>query len=298
MLEYWPKIATKTEDEFDEYIAELGLLHSKRSCPSCGSSMRLSAQKDRTRLKWECYKRTCRQPGIKRKIGFTVDTFFERSTSERKKIFLLAHYYACELGMQKTWTQLVRLEENCISQWCQYFRDVICDYYNGQNVMLGGLGSCVQIDESLFVKRKYNRGRPVREGWVFGMIEEGTKRVVVKFVAKRDAATLIPIIQQHVRVGTTIKSDEWRAYGSLGNLGYTHLTVNHSVNFVDPQSGAHTQAIESLWSHLKRRLRRYVGLNGEYFEDKLLEVVWHFQHENSPKVYEFWSMVADQYPCE
>jgi hypothetical protein len=56
---------------------------------------------------------------------------------------------------------------------------------------------------------------------------------------------------------TIIITGEWRAYGSAPrNLrGFEHLTINHSLNFVDPDDPlVHTQTIECLWSHAKKRL--------------------------------------------
>ena len=41
----------------------------------------------------------------------------------------------------------------------------------------------------------------------------------------RYAATLPPIIQQHVQPGTVVYSDEWQAYLGVSSAGYTHSTV-------------------------------------------------------------------------
>ena len=80
-------------------------------------------------------------------------------------------------------------------------------------------------------------------------------------VPDRSAVTLLPIIQQHVLPGTTIASDEWRAYRNVPNITNVanHQTVNHSVNFVDPTTGTHTQNIESYWSRVKTKLKRMKG---------------------------------------
>ena len=69
---------------------------------------------------------------------------------------------------------------------------------------------------------------------------------------KRDAATLLPIISSHVADGTIIFSDQWAAYNHVRGLPNVsaHETVNHSVNFVDPMTGVHTQNIESYWNRV------------------------------------------------
>ena len=36
------------------------------------------------------------------------------------------------------------------------------------------------------------------------------------------------------------------------SIGMIHKTVNHSVNFVDPSTGTHTQSIESSLAQVKK----------------------------------------------
>ncbi len=74
----------------------------------------------------------------------------------------------------------------------------------------------------------------------------------MEIVKKRDANTLLPIIQRIVRPGSFIYSDEWRAYRNIQTLlGLQHKTVNYSLHFVDPVTGVHTQAIKAYWSSKK-----------------------------------------------
>ncbi len=69
-------------------------------------------------------------------------------------------------------------------------------------------------------------------------------------------------------------SDQWRAYCQIPSLGYTHETVNHSVNFVDPVTGAHTQSVEGFWSVTKRHMRKQGVMNtsSNLFSSYLLEI--------------------------
>nr|XP_054757950.1 uncharacterized protein LOC129264111 [Lytechinus pictus] len=64
--------------------------------------------------------------------------------------------------------------------------------------VLGGPGVLVEIDESLFARRKNNVGRAVAEKWVLGGYEPASKRGFLVEVPQRNAATLLPIIQQWV----------------------------------------------------------------------------------------------------
>ena len=58
-------------------------------------------------------------------------------------------------------------------------------------------------------------------------------------------------IKKHIKQGTTIYSDSWRAYKTkdLEKAGFKHFNVNHKYNFVDPDTGANTQTVERLWDY-------------------------------------------------
>jgi hypothetical protein len=77
------------------------------------------------------------------------------------------------------------------------------------------------------------------------------------FLHFRDRVTLIPIIKDWILPGTTIISDCWKPYDSLGDEGYQHLKVNHSITFKDPETGACTNSIESSWRHAKVVMPQY-----------------------------------------
>ena len=76
--------------------------------------------------------------------------------------------------------------------------------------------------------------------WVFGLADSSHTPALgyMEIVPDRSAATFI---KAHVAPGTIIHSDEW----SAGLEAFPHETVNHSIEFVNPATGTHTQNIES-----------------------------------------------------
>ena len=81
-------------------------------------------------------------------------------------------------------------------------------------------------------------------------------------IEDRSAATLIPLIKQYILPGTKVMSDCWKAYTTLQDEGYIHGTVNHSIEFVNSQTGDHTQTIESTWHTVEQSLPRSETVRG------------------------------------
>ena len=121
--------------------------------------------------------------------------------------------------------------------WASYCREICLLSYVDNPEQLGGEGKTVEIDmfmlriiliklfldESKFGRRKFWRGHRVDGYWVFGGVERESGRVFMEVVEKRDADTLIPLLEKWVKKGSTVVSDCWKAYSNM--QGYRHLTV-------------------------------------------------------------------------
>ena len=74
---------------------------------------------------------------------------------------------------------------------------------------------------------------------IYGCICRETWECFLVLVEERSKNTLLPIMKEHILPWTRIMSDMWKAYNDcLQDEGYAHLTVNHSLKFVDPDTGA------------------------------------------------------------
>ncbi|GFU74652.1 mitotic-spindle organizing protein 2A [Trichonephila clavipes] len=69
-------------------------------------------------------------------------------------------------------------------------------------------------------------------------------------------------------------------FGKSMNEGYRHLTVNHSLTFKDPETGAHTNAIEGTWSAIKRNLKGHTAHVEGQFDSYLAEYMWRRSNEH------------------
>lgn len=160
------------------------------------------------------------------------------------------------------------LSRATIANWFAHLREVCVvalEKREKSEGPMGGEGVVIEIDESLVGKQKSHVGRVPQGTWIFGMYNRNTKELRMFRCPEnsRDRKSLIPIIKANIKPGTKIISDQWGVYWDNKNershlipLGYQHETVNHSVNFVDPNTEANTQTMECYWRHLKTSMRR------------------------------------------
>ena len=177
--------------------------------------------------------------------------------------------------------------------WNNFMRDA-CLHDVGElaDIKIGGPGHTVEVDESMFTKRKNHAGGVLPPQWVFGGICRATGEVFFECVEDRSAETLVNAIWNHILPGTTIHSDCWKGYSTkeLENTNYKHLTVrrpppiigikcvfpqvNHSKKIVDPQTGCHTQTIERLWGAAKWRNKKHKGTRRTFLNSYFIEFIW------------------------
>lgn len=111
----------------------------------------------------------------------------------------------------------------------------------------------------VLVRRKYNRGRRVREQWVFWLRYLFNKKSIVRTVPYRKKNfnphyTWICWILYHY-------IHRWCSfYDCLTKYGYIHKKCNHSiVQFVNYENNANVNHADSLWQKIKQESKKRFG---------------------------------------
>ena len=164
-------------------------------------------------------------------------------------------------------------------------------------IISGGPGHIFEIDETkLGAKRKYARGRyaPGLDLWVFGGVDQATKKVFVRIVDDRTRDTLLPIIQDNIEIGYTIYSDTFWPYFTLNQFGYQHQMVYHLREFVS-EDGICTNMIECLWGEIKADLKIRRGYNAQQISLVLDECMYRREFCEGDIFGKILEHIADKY---
>ena len=201
-------------------------------------------------------------------------SIFSRTHLPVNVVMELIYYWAKQSSVNEAKHE-VKVNKNTVTNFFQALRDACSSWVEMHNSSkIGGPGTIVEIDETQMAKRKSNAGRILPEILVVGGICRETDECFAYVVEDRTATTLEELIMENVRKGTTIHTDSWKGYYHVGEKGFTHKTVNHSKNFVNPEDGTHTQKIERFWRGLKDTRKRYQGLPAAEIQSHIDEYLW------------------------
>jgi len=138
-----------------------------------------------------------------------------------------------------------------------------------------------EVDESYFGgRRKGQRGRGAAgKVPVFGLLKRNGKVYtrIVKDVARE---TLRKIIRTKIIPESVIYSDSFRSYDGLVLDGFRHYRINHAKQFKRGKRN-HINGIENFWGYAKTKLKRYYGINRNYFYLYLKEMEFRFNNRKT-----------------
>jgi len=196
----------------------------------------------------------------------------KRSRISAVKFNLIVQYFCDDLTAFET-SRLTHLNRHTVEDYFNRFRRLIFK----NSLKRGKFKGEVEIDESYFgpTRVKGKRGRGAGEKIpVVGLLKRGGK-VYTQIVTNCTRDELMPVIRGKILTGSTIYTDGWTSYDGLVLNGYRHYRIYHSKNEF-ARGRNHVNGIESFWSFVKRRLRKFNGVRKNTFLLYLKESEWRF----------------------
>lgn len=272
------------------YLRQKGVLKNTLRCNVCLSEM-IETRKDNSAdgYVFKCYNKHCEKHKTTKSIR--CESFLCQFNIDLRKFIHFIYLYSKE-RLQKQIIEDVGVGKTLCGKICEKLRANCTAFLTRNPIIIGGPGVIINIDESKFnFNVKSHRGRsPTAAIWVFGMVDTSfsPSRGVMQVVENRSRDILIPIIQSHVRPQSIIYSDEWSAYANLSDYDYIHGTVCHKYHFKNPETGVHTQYVESYWNRQKNRIKAMLGVKKEVLSTYLDEFMFRdlFKENLYEKIFE------------
>lgn len=220
------------------------------SCPHCGSNSIQSNTTHKT-MPFRC--RKSKTGGCGKPFSTKTGTFMQRSNVSYQDWLFAMYLIVTNLKGVSSMKVHRELKKTQKTAWYLVHR-IRRSWKTGSSNLFEGPVEC---DETYFGERRRNMrnskrarltGRgPIGKVAVVGVKDRATKQVSAQVVQDTKGETLRGFVMGRVVPGTTIYTDDAKAYTNLPN----HKAVKHSVSeYVRGQ--VHTNGIESFWAMLKR----------------------------------------------
>ncbi|WP_251358631.1 IS1595 family transposase [Kangiella sp. TOML190] len=129
------------------------------------------------------------------------------------------------------------------------------------------------IQKRNLYKRKKNRRVVMSLREISSKSGQGATKTRIAVTRAEDEANVIKLCERFVAKGSTIWSDEHKAYNKLQS-NYKHESVEHSEEFMS-ESGVHNNQAESYNSRLRRaEYGTFHGMRPQYMLDYAQEMAW------------------------
>jgi transposase-like protein len=238
-----------SEEKCREYL-EQQRWNSTPACPFCGS---INVHRFPNGRIFKCREKGCRQ-----KFSVTVGTIYENTKIPLTKWFLATYI----LSVHSKGISSLQL-----AGWLGVTQKTAWHLNHRIRAMLTDkapelLEGIVECDESWVGGSLINQHASKKAGkdglynktMVFGAVQRNGK-VRTKVIPVTNTENINKAIQELVQVGSTMVTDEHKAYNKVGEK-YTHKRVNHrdKVYVVKEDILVHTNNMEGYWSILKRQI--------------------------------------------
>ncbi|XP_028046186.2 uncharacterized protein LOC118644227 [Monomorium pharaonis] len=291
---------TYDNEKLIDFLIQHHVLTSTITCSECGNDITINKKTLMYRCQKRYYVKNVHKKRVAKQCNFyksaKVGTWFHKSHLDVATICKIAACFLMLRHPRQDDTQSeTGVSSTTVVDWFNFCREVCVFWAEKNSEKLGGPGHIVEIDEAKLGTRKYNRGRLIKGHWIFEGYEQDTKKVFIVPVEDRSEKTLLACIKEWILPGTTIVSDCWKSYNCLNNEDFQHLTVNHSYNFVDPDTGAHTQHIERVWREVRGNIPRY-GTKEDHVLGYLCEFLFKRAHSRLERIETFFDIIGELYP--
>lgn len=132
---------------------------------------------------------------------------------------------------------------------------------------------------------------------IFGMVERNDKvwvdgktkpviikhgKVVAHVVPKKMQSQVISLMDDQIKSGARIYTDDSRLYDWMDKSGWEHHKVRHSKGSYVRDYHIHTQQIEGFWSLVKRGIHgTHHAVSPKWLQGYVNEYVWRYNHRDN-----------------